>query len=98
MKIAVISLNTASSVNPTIRKGNKISQTIGSRNKAIRASGQHSTKRRHQRITAINVLMGDSKQILRRFQKVLFPSYFSFSLRGCKHFWTLDCSLLYKQD
>ena len=56
-KMAPISLNTASRVNPTMRKGRTRSQRSGKRMSASRAMGQHMMSRMNQRMRAMNVLM-----------------------------------------
>ena len=56
-RIAPISLNTTSRVNPIILNGRRISQIIGSKNTSISASGQQSTNRIHQRRITSNVLI-----------------------------------------
>jgi len=56
-RMALISLNTISSVNPIIRKGSRMSQIKGSRNINTSAKGQHITNKIHQRIMARRVLM-----------------------------------------
>lgn len=54
---APINLKTTSSVKPTIRKGSSINQTRGNRKSNTRASGQHTTKRRHHSTRARKVRM-----------------------------------------
>jgi hypothetical protein len=61
--MALISLNTISSVNPIILKGRRISQINGSKNTRTNAKGQHITNKMHQRIMARRVLMGFLKLI-----------------------------------
>lgn len=56
-RIAPISLNTTSRVNPTILNGRRISQIIGSKNTSISASGQQSTNKIHQRRITSSVLI-----------------------------------------
>lgn len=56
--MAEIILNTAPRVNPTIMKGNVISQNIGSMNISASANGQHMTNSIHHNKTAIMNLMG----------------------------------------
>jgi hypothetical protein len=63
-KIAVISLNTKPIVNPTILKGNRISQIKGNKNNKIRAIGQQKTSKMNQRVMAINVFMNIISDIL----------------------------------
>jgi len=57
VRIAPINLITTSSVNPTILKGKRISQTSGNNTSITRAIGQHSTSSMHQRINPIKILM-----------------------------------------
>src|SRR5690606_1852595 len=56
-RIPLTILNTNSSVKPTILNGNRISQTNGRRKIAAMASGQQTTKSKHQSNIPINVLM-----------------------------------------
>jgi hypothetical protein len=56
-KIFPIRVNTNPSVKPTILKGKRINQTIGKRKSINKASGQHSTNKRHQKINVIRVFM-----------------------------------------
>lgn len=48
MRIAPTTLNTSSSVKPTILKGNRMSQTIGKRKSINKAMGQQRTNNKHQ--------------------------------------------------
>jgi hypothetical protein len=56
-KIFPISLNTTSSVKPTILNGRRINQTSGKKMIMSNASGQHTTSNKHHRASAINVLI-----------------------------------------
>jgi hypothetical protein len=57
MKIFPISLKTISIVKLTILNGSKINQINGKRNNRSMAIGQQATNRRHQRASAINILI-----------------------------------------
>jgi hypothetical protein len=57
IRIAPMSLNSASSVNPTILKGRRISQIKGNKKISTSAKGQQITNKMHQRIRAMSVLM-----------------------------------------
>jgi hypothetical protein len=70
-KIFPISLNTTSSVKPTIRKGRRINQISGNKNNMSNASGQHTTNNRHQTARAINILINN---------KASFPS--AYTVKG----------------
>jgi hypothetical protein len=69
VRIAPMNLITTSSVNPTILKGKRISQTSGNNTTIIMAIGQQSTSRIHQRINPIKILMSLSEQNVRHFKK-----------------------------
>jgi hypothetical protein len=59
MRMAATSLNTASMVKAAILNGNRISHTRGNNIRTSRAMGQQHTSRKHQRIRAISVRMGE---------------------------------------
>lgn len=62
IKTAPTNLNTTSSVKPTIRKGNRISQKIGSNTIKRSAIGQHMTRRMHHRRIAIMDLINSTNE------------------------------------
>src|SRR5690606_2874881 len=58
-RIAPRKANSAENVMPTSRNGRKRSEASGQRTSASRASGQQSTKRRHQASSAISAFIAD---------------------------------------
>ena len=57
IRMAPISLITASSVMPIILKGSSNNQTMGKRTSIISAMGQQTTSRKHHSINPINILI-----------------------------------------
>lgn len=66
----------ASSVNPTILNGRRISQTKGNNTSITMATGQHNTSSMHHRMNPVNILMLIATQNFRHSKKCSLDSEF----------------------